>query len=595
MATTPPRLRVAVAQLPNVVGDITGNAERIGETMDWAERHRADVLVLPELALTGYPVSDLVLHREFVGDAEEATARLAARSGKTVTVLSTVSRVPPRRSWDSIERSVAISAAMLSNGEERGRYHKTLLPTHGIYDEGKNIAPGDQPGQLWAVGQVTAGVSICEDLWSGDGPPERQAAGGAQVILAPNASPWHRTKAKGRHQLAARVARRNGVPLVYVNLVGGQDGLVFDGGSLIVDRDGALRYRAAAFEPDRAVVDVQVGPPRAVTGPTRTVHTRPLPLREPAPAPRIVEPDSEHTQIWRALVTATRDFARKNGFERALFGLSGGIDAAVTADVAVAALGAENVLGVAMPAPETPEEELRDARTVAENLGIELAVVGVDPVLDGTATALSRVAPQLPADRRPTPAAPRARAAVLTALADADGRLVLATGNKTELSIGGATLHGDLVGDFAPLKDCSKTLLYELARHRNTERVTVPERVLAKQTSAEREADPSLPSYRVLDTIVERYVHYGEGVEDLVARGLDAEVVLATLRRIDDAEADRRRMPPGASISPRAFGTGRAMPVSNGWRAHRRGETRASDPQQPRFRLDPETAAAPSR
>lgn len=585
-------MRTAVAQLPNVVGDIGGNAKRVAEAMDWAEAESADVLVLPELVLTGYPVSDLVLQREFVAEAEEATAALAQRSGQTVTVLSTVSTVPPRRSWDSMERTVAISAALLTNGENRGFYHKVLLPTHGAYDEGKNIAPGDRPNALWNIGDVVAGVSICEDLWSGDGPPEAQARDGARVILAPNASPYHRTKAEGRRQLAASVARRNGVPLVYVNLVGGQDELMFDGGSLVLDREGALLYRAPSFTEGRAIVDVPVAPPRAVGTQPRTVHMRPLPDRpasEPAP---IADPGDELEQVWQALVLGTRDFARKNGFTQAVLGLSGGIDAALTATVASEALGPCNVLGVAMPCRGIPNQELAYAEEVAGNLGIELAVVRIDPALEGLETTLagaptSGSAPSAPLEQR-------MRASVLTAISDRDGHLILATGNKTELSIGASTLYGDMVGGFGPLQDCPKTLVYRLARLRNAKESVVPSRVLEKPTSAhQREED--LPSYDVLDTIIERTIQYSEGVEDLVAKGLDAEVVVEVLRRIDDAEFKRRQAPPGVKISPRAFGADRDMPISNAWRVKRRDDVGAGDPQGPRFHLEPEAAADPDR
>jgi NAD+ synthase (glutamine-hydrolysing) len=339
-------MRVAVAQLRNAVGDLHGNAVRVAEAMGWAEREGADVLVLPELALTGYPVGDLVLHREFVAEVDEAVSSLAAASGDVVTILGTVTQVPPRRAWDSLDRSVSISAAVLAGGEHRGSYHKVLLPTHGAFDEGKNFAPGDEPGALWRIGDAVAGISICDDLWTHDGPPEAQAGGGAQILLSPNASPYHRTKPEGREALARGVARRNGVPLVYVNLVGGQDELVFDGGSLVVDGTGAVVRRGASFTEDRFVVDVLVAEPRTVTGPVRTVHTRPLAARAPS-APVHHERGEELDQTWQALVVGTRDFTLKNGFDGAVLGLSGGIDAALTAAIAAEALGAERALGVA--------------------------------------------------------------------------------------------------------------------------------------------------------------------------------------------------------------------------------------------------------
>ena len=592
-------LRVAVGQLPVAVGDIAGNAVRIAETMDWAEAHDVDVLVLPELVLTGYPVADLVLHREFVAEAEEATAHLAARARTTTTVLSTITRVAPRRSWDTVDRDVSISAVLLNRGEARGTYHKVLLPTYGLFDEGRNIAPGSEPGALWRLGDVVAGVSICEDLWSGDGPPEAQAAGGAQVLLVPNASPYHRSKREGREHLGAQVAARNGTPLVYANLVGGQDDIVFDGSSLVFDGEGRLLYRAPAFVEDRAYVDVPLPAARDVTGPVSTVHAVPLPERPRVHAPASADPPDELVEIWQALAVGTRDFVRRNGYEQAVLGLSGGIDAALTAMLAADVLGPDRVLGVAMPGPETPEEEQQDAHDVAASLGIGFAVVPLDALMAGSeealATAVGRAERTDPDALDAGPRAARLRAAVLNAISDAHGHLVLATANKTELSIGAATLRSDAVGGFAPLRDCPKTLLYRLAEHEHVGHGRIPEQVLRKRTSAQERLGAALPSYDVLDTIVQRYVQYGDGVEDLVARGLDAEAVVDVLGRIDRAESARRTSPPGVTISPRAFGTDRRMPITNGWRPRRRTDSTPVDPGHPRFALDPESAEDPDR
>jgi NAD+ synthase (glutamine-hydrolysing) len=587
-------LRVAIGQLPDVVGDIPGNTARVAEVMEWAERHDADVLVLPELVLTGYPVADLVLHREFVAEVEESTRHLALAAGRTTTILGTIARIPPRRSWDTIDRFVSIAAAVLNRGEHRGTYHKVLLPTHGAFDEGRNFGPGLAPDALWQIGDVVAGISICEDLWSGDGPPEAQSRGGARILLALNASPYHRSKREGREHLASRVAVRNGVPLVYANMVGGQDDIVFDGASLVVGSDGTLLHRAAAFREDRAVLDVPLPPVRQVTGPVRTIHTVPIKVRRPTPVPEVTEAADDLTEVWQALRLGTLDFARKNGFDKAALGLSGGIDAALTATLAADVFGPDHVLGVAMPGPETPPEELEDARAVAAALGIDFAVVPLDPLITGTRRALTAATDETTAATAKAlgaePRAARLRAGLLFAISDAHGHLVLATTNKTELSIGAATVRSDAVGDFAPLRDCPKTLLYRLARHPGAGHGRIPGRILAKSTSAQARVREGLPSYIVLDMIVQRYVQYGEGVEDLVARGLDPEVVLDVLRRIDAAEFARRQTPPGVTISPRAFGTDRRMPISNAWRPERRSDSGEVDPDQPRFPLDPETA-----
>lgn len=580
-------MRVAVAQLPNVVGDLRGNAERAADAMDWAEREGADVLVLPELALTGYPVGDLVLHREFVTEVDEAVGSLAAASGDVVTILGTVTRVPPRRAWDSLDRSVSISAAVLTGGEHRGSYHKVLLPTHGAFDEGKNFAPGDEPGALWRIGDAVAGISICDDLWTLDGPPEAQAAGGAQILLSPNASPYHRTKPEGREALASSVARRNGVPLVYVNLVGGQDDLVFDGGSLVVDGTGTVVRHGASFAEDRFVVDVLLAEPRTVTGPARTVHTRPLGVRVPS-APVHHERVEELDQTWQALVVGTRDFTIRNGFDGAVLGLSGGIDAAMTAAIATEALGAERVLGVALPGPTSEPDELLDAEKVATALGIELAVAPLGNASEALASTLTNLLPPASTRSAAWELEARTRATLLSVIAEERGLLLLATGNKTELSIATSWLHSDVVGGFAPLRDCPKTLLYRLAAHRNARTPTIPLDLLEKPTTAQRRSGADIPPYAVLDVIVQRYLELGDGVEDLVAEGLDAGVVLDVLIRIDRAELARRQVPPGVKISPRAFGTDRRMPITNGWRAHRREDVAVGP--GPRLRLEPETA-----
>jgi NAD+ synthase (glutamine-hydrolysing) len=409
-------------------------------------------------------------------------------------------------------------------------------------------------------------------MWSGDGPPEAQASAGAQILLVPNASPFHQEKPVGRLALASEVARRNGVPVVYVNSVGGQDDLVFDGGSLVVGADGELLHRAAQFEPERFVLDVPIGPPRRLDGPIRTVHSRPQAARAFLPPPPSAPQESGDAQVWRALVVGTRDFVRRNGASSVVLGLSGGIDAAVSAAVAAEALGPENVLGVAMPSPQSPAEELEDARFLASALGIELRTI---PIGAMTAALEGELAPLLAGQPRPETAdalASRMRAAVLWTLFDQLGHLPLATGNKSELSIGSAALYGDMAGAWAPLKDCSKSLLYRLARLRNARGRVIPERVLDRAPTLLADETTSLPSYEVLDPIVARYVEQGETVEDLVAAGFDPAVVRGVLQLVDDAELKRRQSPPGPKVSARAFGQDRRMPITNAWRPFRADE-----------------------
>jgi len=559
-------LRVAGAQLENAVGDLDGNSRRILDAMAWAEEQEADVLVLPELALTGYPLEDLALRLEFVEATREALERLARASGSTTTVVGTIDVVAPRRAWDTLPRNVAIGAALLSDGEVRGVYHKILLPTYEVFDEARNFAPGDSPGLVWRIGATVAGVSVCEDMWSGDGPPEAQAANGAQVLLVPNASPFHREKPRGRWELAASVARRNGVPVVYVNCVGGQDELVFDGGSLVVDAAGEVLYRARQFETERFCLDLVTGPPRRVDERVRTVHTRVREDRAPLPPPRPAPTADGAEQVWRALVLATRDFARRNGATAAVLGLSGGIDSSVTAAVAAEALGPENVLALSMPAPGTAAEDLAAARRLAENLGIGFETIAMDAVMGPLGGLLAPIIEGRPTGGTRQDLLARMRGAVLLAVSDELGHLALATGNKTELSIGSATLYGDMAGAFAPLKDCPKTLLYRLARYRNTLGPAIQESTLTRTPSALRGEEIALPPYEELDEIVERYVERAEGLDDIVAAGFDPVVVRGVLQLIDDAEPKRRQTPPGVKITARAFGKDRRMPITNAWR-----------------------------
>lgn len=575
----PSTLRVAGAQIENVVGDIAGNRRRILDAMRWAEEQEADVVVFPELALTGYPTADLVLREEFVDATVDSIERLAAASGRTAAVVGTVARVPPRRAWDTRDRNVAISAAVLCDGEVRGHYHKILLPNYEIFDEARNFAPGSQRDILWRIGDVVAGVAICEDIWSGDGPPEAQAAAGAQILLVLNASPFHREKPSGRLALAAQVARRNGTPVVYVNSVGGQDELVFDGGSLVVDSAGDLLYRAAQFTTERFCLDVPIGPPRRLTVPVTTVHVRPTDGR----VPRATEPPSPQLapeeQVWQALVTGTRDFVRRNGATGAALGLSGGVDSILVAALAADALGPENVLALAMPGPSSRPEELDDAREFATRLGVDFQMIPIESV---TTTLRAQLAPLLerhPGAETRVALESRTRAAILWAACDELGHIPLATGNKTELSIGTASLYGDMAGSFAPLKDCPKTLVYALARWRNRRDRVIPDTVFERPATAQDLEVYTLPDYDVLDEIIDRYVERGETLDEIAATGTELAIIRGVLQLIDDAEFKRRQAPPGIRITARAFGQDLRMPITNGWRPYRAEEAELVTPE----------------
>jgi NAD+ synthase (glutamine-hydrolysing) len=448
-----------------------------------------------------------------------------------------------------------------------------LLPIYDLFDEARNFAPGSRANLVWRIGDVVAGVSICEDLWSPDGPPEVQSAAGAQILLVPNASPFHRGKASSRLDLTCKVAIRNGVPVVYVNCVGGLDDLVFDGGSIVVDGEGTLLARGAEFAEERFAVDVPVGEPRPINGPLSNVHTRPTARREKPSGAWDPRPPMDNLEaVWSALVMGVRDYTELNGFNGVALGLSGGIDSAVTAMVATDALGPERVLAMAMPAPDTPDEERADAKELARNLGITFETVLIDTPTSATdvpedAEPLIDEGSEVRQERRYA----RARAATLSDIFDERGYLVLATSNKTHISVGTANLFGDLAGRFAPLKDCPKTLLYELARYRNTIAKVCPQRVLDRQTSSQAAIlHHDLPSYEVLDEIIERYVEHSASLKDFTDAGFDSAVVTGVLRRIDEAEMTRRYAPPGIKVTSRAFDQDRRMPLTSNWHARQR-------------------------
>ena len=566
----PTSLRVACAQLENRVGDLHGNAERVRASMEWAEGEGADVLVLPELILTGYPLEDLALREDFVTQTMDCLRDLAQYAGSCTTIVGTLDRVPPRRGWDSVTRTSAIGAAVLCDGQVRGVYHKTLLPTYDLFAEARTFAAGNEPGKLWRIGGVVAGICICEDLWSGDGPPELQAATGAQILLVPNGSPYYRDKRMSRSQTASEVARRNGVPVVYVNSVGGVDELVFDGGCIVADADGSIRYLGAQFEPHNFWLDVPIAAPRPVTGPITTVHTRIQPVRPERSKQLDAYQYEPLAEIWRVLSIGVRDFAALNGYARAILGVSGGIDAAIAATVAVDALGPENVIAVYMPPPDPTEVDALEragAERLVKLLGLELVVRPLSPVATGLEGAAHLVG-DIPSGDALDELYARARAAVLRTMGEASEAMVLATGNKSELSIGAGILGGDMTGDFAPLRDCPKTLLYQLAQWRNQspDEGYVPEEVLDRQPTIRSRTDLSLPSYRELDEIVERFIERNEGLEEIVAAGFERDTVKDVLELIVGAERKRRLVAPGVKITARAWGKDLHMPVTNGWR-----------------------------
>ena len=565
-------IRVAGAQINLRVGDLAYNEARIRDAMRWADAEDADVLLLPELAIPGYPPEDLVIRRGFVDANLAVLERLAGHAGSTVTVVGVVNRVRPGGSATDGRDSfpVANAAALLRQGQIRGIYSKVLLPNYGVFDEQRYFVAGSVPGAVWNVGGVVVGVSICEDLWVPDGPPSAQVAAGAQVLLNINGSPFHVSKDAERVRHIEREAVNARVPVVYLNLVGGQDELVFDGGSIVMDREGSIQYRAPRFEEDLFVVDIEVGEPagnrEAATDARVDPSTPPSKLRSPGPAPA-VEPIE---LIYRALVLGLGDYVRKNGFSKVVVGLSGGIDSALTAVIAVDALGRDSVRGVTMPSAFSSQGSINDSEELARRLGIRLDRIAIGALFDGYRDALEAVFESSEFGVAEENLQPRIRGTLLMGISNKHHEMVIATGNKSEMAVGYATLYGDMAGGYAVLKDVLKTTVYELADWRNRAEEVIPEETIRKPPSAELRPGQldtdSLPPYEVLDQVLAAYIEEDRSIDAIVDAGFDRAVVTRVAAMVDRNEYKRRQAPPGVKITPKAFGRDRRLPITNGWR-----------------------------
>ena len=569
-----PSLRLAAAQLNTVVGDLSGNVERVLRALAAAEAAGADVCVVPELAIPGYPPEDLLLKPGFVADNVAALEKVAAATGHCAVVVGFVGAAPDGQ-------GLANAAAVCARGRVVGVFHKRFLPNYGVFDEQRWFVPGDGPPTLFGIAGAWVGVSICEDVWFDDGPVAHAGRAGADVVVNLNASPYNR----GRHaerlaMLRGRVAEA-GCAIAYVNQVGGQDELVFDGDSLVVGRDGALLTSGAQFAEDLVVVDLPVGPHRAgaVTELLpRLVVTEARQGERPAlapPTPRAVL--SDHAEVYAALVLGTRDYLGKNGFTDAVVGLSGGIDSSLVATVAVDALGPSRVHGISMPSRYSSDGSRDDAAALAERLGIDLRVVPIEEAHVAFSAMLAPVLGREPFGLTDENLQSRLRGVLLMAVSNAEGWIVLTTGNKSEMATGYSTLYGDSAGGFAVIKDVPKTLVYDLCRFRNTKAVLeglpgpIPDSVLDKPPSAElrpdQRDDQSLPAYEELDPVLQGYVERDRTAAELVGEGFAPELVDRVVRLVDGAEYKRRQMPPGVRITTKAFGRDRRMPITNRYRS----------------------------
>jgi len=583
------QLRIGLAQINATVGDLDGNLARILAMLDRARGLGVDVLAFPEMAVTGYMPEDLLLKPSFIERAIECTRELVPKTAGMTLIVGTVDR----------DFDLYNAAAVLHDGQWVGTYRKRYLPHYGVFDENRYFMPGTRnPG--FVRGGTVIGVNICEDIWYPGGPVEEQVMrGGAEVVINVSASPYYAGKAQSRKRMLCTRAADNLALVCFVNMVGGQDEVIYDGGSLIVDEQGQVLVEAPLFDEDLVVADVdlesvfsaRLHDPRLRKGraldPGENAPRIELPEADPAAAAggvavavearpaievRSAPPTLELVpEMYRALVLGVHDYVRKNGFETVVLGLSGGIDSALCACIAADALGPEHVVGVSMPSPYTSVASKEDAAALARALGIRFEEIAIDTVVDAYTRALAPPLAGTEPDITEENIQARIRGNYLMALSNKFSWLVLTTGNKSELSVGYSTLYGDMAGGFAVLKDVYKTTVYELARHRNGIGLVIPERTLTRAPSAELKPDQvdqeTLPPYDVLDPILRFYVEEDRSVREVVELGYDEAVVRGVVRMVDRAEYKRRQSPPGIKITPRAFGKDRRLPITNRWRA----------------------------
>jgi NAD+ synthase (glutamine-hydrolysing) len=551
------KLRIALAQVNPTVGDLAANAALVRENFKTAQDAGAHIVVFPEMVLTGYPVEDLALRPSFQLASQSAIAELAkSLTGKTVAIVGYL---------DQVNGAPQNMVAVISGGEIKARYAKCHLPNYGVFDEYRNFVPGDKTLVVRIHG-ADIGIAICEDLWIDGGITAQLAARKPGLVIVPNGSPYERAKDDVRLALVTKRARQAGAPLVYVNMTGGQDDLVFDGDSIVVNKDGAVIARAPQFEDGVALVDLDVA--TNTSSPDVVISEDEVSI-DRALIPGVAVRLSDLEEIWQALVIGLRDYVEKNGFRSVVVGLSGGIDSALVAAIAIDALGAKRVNGVAMPSKYSSDHSISDAQALADATGIHFRTVAIAPMVDAYMNNL--VLKGLAEENLQA----RVRGTTLMGISNQEGHLVLATGNKSELAVGYSTLYGDAVGGFAPIKDIYKTDVWALARWRNEvagkrgEAEPIPVNSIEKEPSAELRPDQkdsdSLPDYLLLDRVLTAYVDDDQGSAALIASGFDEALVRRVIAMVDKAEYKRRQYPPGTKVSKRAFGKDRRLPMTSRW------------------------------
>ena len=566
------KLRIALAQINPTLGDLAGNADLVARYVGAAQAEGAALIVFPEMVLTGYPVEDLALRPSFRSASIAAIGQLAKRlksegHGEITAVVGYLDQIAdaPNRLGQPVG-APQNAVAIIHNGEIKARYVKQHLPNYGVFDEFRNFVPGTET-LLVRVGGIDVGIAICEDLWQDGGLIAALAARMPGLVVVPNGSPFERNKDDVRLALVKKRAVEFNAPLAYVNMTGGQDDLVFDGDTIVVAADGSVIARAPQFADDLIVLDIAAA---GDTGKPDLVISESSDTAVNAVAPIITPRLSDEAEIWQALVTGLRDYIYKNKFRSVALGLSGGIDSAVVAAIAVDAIGAKCVNGVALPSKYSSDHSIADAESFAANTGIHFRIVPIAPMVDAYLNSLTLKG--LAEENLQA----RVRGTTLMGISNQEGHLILATGNKSELAVGYSTLYGDAVGGYAPIKDIYKTDVWALAKWRNAKAIAdgevppIPENSISKEPSAELRPDQkdsdSLPDYELLDQILWRYVDEDQGIAAIIEAGFDAATVARVIGLVDTAEYKRRQYPPGAKVSARAFGKDRRLPITSRWR-----------------------------
>jgi NAD+ synthase (glutamine-hydrolysing) len=534
-------LRLGMAQVNLLVGDIEGNTRKVLEFAHQAQQQNLQLVAFPELTLTGYPPEDLLLRSGLYARVEHALQTLCAEIGNIGVIIGY-----PRQ----IDGKAYNMAGLIRNGRIEVEYSKQALPNYSVFDEKRYFTAGVD-ACVFEYNGIPLGITICEDIWESQ-PMQQAVQAGARLMINLNASPFQIGKGRERERVLRRRIEENAIPIVYVNLLGGQDELVFDGDSLVMDRHGKIAARAPAFAEGLYTLDC-------------VLSEDGVDISNADYAPVMTDVES----AYHALVMGVRDYVNKNGFNGVVIGLSGGVDSALTLAIAVDALGAERVEGVSMPSRYTMDMSIEDAQEEAHNLGIEFQVIPIEPVFEAFLESLKHEFEGKPVDTTEENIQARCRAVMLMAISNKKGKMVLTTGNKSEMSVGYATLYGDMAGGFCVLKDVPKTLVYQLCQYRNQEQIVIPERVIERPPSAELAPDQkdedSLPPYDILDVILERYVERDQCAEVIISAGFDAETVYKVIRLVDRNEYKRRQAAPGIKITHRAFGRDRRYPITSGF------------------------------